>query len=495
MKLWLDTSKTYAIALEGGGAKGAYEVGVWRALDEADVRFDAVAGTSVGALNGAMRVMGELEQALRLWENIRFSQVFDADDEQLKKLYDHKLSEVDFRTLFKDAKERFSTCIDELDRVLGGGIVKGSLVLVGGDPGIGKSTLLIQVSSNVANSGKKVLYISGEESESQIKMRAQRLGINSDNLYIFAENNLSLIEAQLDNIKPDLIILDSIQTVYSPEISSAPGTVSQIKEGTSKFMKISKKMGISTFIVGHVTKEGSLAGPKLLEHMVDTVLYFEGERYNTYRLVRAVKNRFGSTNELGVFEMRDLGLVELENPSKILISEKPKDVAGSVIISTVEGTRPMLLEMQALVSPTSYGIPKRTATGVDYNRVGMLLAVLEKRVGLQIQNQDVYLNIVGGIKINEPSIDLGIVIAIASSFRNVAVDETIAVTGEVGLTGEVRAVSFIEKRIAECKKLGFTKIVIPRNNYEVVKDTKGIEIWPVDNLRQAINIVLGGNKE
>ena len=402
---------------------------------------------------------------------------------------------VNINSIETKEEERFSTCIDELDRVLGGGIVKGSLVLVGGDPGIGKSTLLIQVSSNVANSGKKVLYISGEESESQIKMRAQRLGINSDNLYIFAENNLSLIEAQLDNIKPDLIILDSIQTVYSPEISSAPGTVSQIKEGTSKFMKISKKMGISTFIVGHVTKEGSLAGPKLLEHMVDTVLYFEGERYNTYRLVRAVKNRFGSTNELGVFEMRDLGLVELENPSKILISEKPKDVAGSVIISTVEGTRPMLLEMQALVSPTSYGIPKRTATGVDYNRVGMLLAVLEKRVGLQIQNQDVYLNIVGGIKINETSIDLGIVIAIASSFRNVAVDETIAVTGEVGLTGEVRAVSFIEKRIAECKKLGFTKIVIPRNNYEAVKDTKGIEIWPVDNLRQAINIVLGGNKE
>ena len=297
---------------------------------------------------------------------------------------------VNINSIETNEEERFSTCIDELDRVLGGGIVKGSLVLVGGDPGIGKSTLLMQVSSKVANTNKKVLYISGEESESQIKMRAQRLGINSDNLYIFAENNLSLIEAQLDNIKPDLIILDSIQTVYSPEISSAPGTVSQIKEGTSKFMKISKKMGISTFIVGHVTKEGSLAGPKLLEHMVDTVLYFEGERYNTYRLVRAVKNRFGSTNELGVFEMRDLGLVELENPSKILISEKPKDVAGSVIISTVEGTRPMLLEMQALVSPTSYGIPKRTATGVDYNRVGMLLAVLEKRVGLQIQNQDVY---------------------------------------------------------------------------------------------------------
>ena len=401
---------------------------------------------------------------------------------------------VSINSIESKEEERFTTDINELDRVLGGGIVKGSLVLVGGDPGIGKSTLLIQVSSNVANLGKTVLYITGEESESQIKMRAKRLGINSENLYIFVENNLSIIESYLESVNPELIILDSIQTVFSPEISSAPGTVSQIKEGTSKFMKISKKMGISTFIVGHVTKEGSLAGPKLLEHMVDTVLYFEGERYNTYRLVRAVKNRFGSTNELGVFEMRDLGLVELDNPSKILISEKPKDVAGSVIISTVEGTRPMLLELQALVSPTSFGIPKRTSTGVDYNRVGMLLAVLEKRVGLQIQNQDVYINIVGGIKINEPSIDLGIAISVASSFRNIPIDEDIAVTGEVGLTGEVRAVSFIEKRIAECKKLGFKKIVVPRSNYDVVKETKGIEIWPVDNLRQAINIVLGRNQ-
>lgn len=401
---------------------------------------------------------------------------------------------VSINSIESKEEERFTTDINELDRVLGGGIVKGSLVLVGGDPGIGKSTLLIQVSSNVANLGKTVLYITGEESESQIKMRAKRLGINSENLYIFAENNLSIIESYLESVNPELIILDSIQTVFSPEISSAPGTVSQIKEGTSKFMKISKKMGISTFIVGHVTKEGSLAGPKLLEHMVDTVLYFEGERYNTYRLVRAVKNRFGSTNELGVFEMRDLGLVELDNPSKILISEKPKDVAGSVIISTVEGTRPMLLELQALVSPTSFGIPKRTSTGVDYNRVGMLLAVLEKRVGLQIQNQDVYIKIVGGIKINEPSIDLGIAISVASSFRNIPIDEDIAVTGEVGLTGEVRAVSFIEKRIAECKKLGFKKIVVPRSNYDVVKETKGIEIWPVDNLRQAINIVLGRNQ-
>ncbi|WP_270506614.1 DNA repair protein RadA [Paraclostridium sordellii] len=391
-------------------------------------------------------------------------------------------------------EQRFSTCINELDRVLGGGVVKGSLVLVGGDPGIGKSTLLIQVSSNVANSGKKVLYISGEESASQIKMRAQRLGIKSDNLYIFAENNLSIIEAHLESVNPDLIIVDSIQTVFSPEITSAPGTVSQIKEGTSRFMKISKKMGISTFVVGHVTKEGALAGPKVLEHMVDTVLYFEGERFNTYRLIRAVKNRFGSTNELGVFEMREIGLVELENPSKILISEKPKDVAGSVIISTVEGTRPMLLELQALVSPTSFGIPKRTATGVDYNRVSLLMAVLEKRVGMQIQNQDVYINVVGGIKINEPSIDLGIVMSIASSFRNIPIDGNVAITGEVGLTGEIRAVSFIEKRIAECKKLGFTKIIIPKSNYEAVKDIKGIDICPVDSVRQAINIVLGGNR-
>lgn len=391
-------------------------------------------------------------------------------------------------------EQRFSTCINELDRVLGGGVVKGSLVLVGGDPGIGKSTLLIQVSSNVANSGKKVLYISGEESASQIKMRAQRLGIKSDNLYIFAENNLSIIEAHLESVNPDLIIVDSIQTVFSPEITSAPGTVSQIKEGTSRFMKISKKMGISTFVVGHVTKEGALAGPKVLEHMVDTVLYFEGERFNTYRLVRAVKNRFGSTNELGVFEMREIGLVELENPSKILISEKPKDVAGSVIISTVEGTRPMLLELQALVSPTSFGIPKRTATGVDYNRVSLLMAVLEKRVGMQIQNQDVYINVVGGIKINEPSIDLGIVMSIASSFRNIPIDGNVAITGEVGLTGEIRAVSFIEKRIAECKRLGFTKIIIPKSNYEAVKDIKGIDICPVDSVRQAINIVLGGNR-
>lgn len=389
-------------------------------------------------------------------------------------------------------EERFSSGINELNRVLGGGIVRGSLVLVGGDPGIGKSTLLLQVSESVAQSGKKVLYISGEESESQIKMRAERLNAKSENLFIMAENNLNIIEHNLEGFDPDLIILDSIQTVFTPDIASAPGTVSQIKEGTSRFMRISKKMGISTFVVGHVTKEGSLAGPKIMEHMVDTVLYFEGERYNTYRLVRAVKNRFGSTNELGVFEMSEKGLQELENPSQALISEKPKDASGSVIVSTVEGTRPMLLELQALVSPTSFGIPRRTATGIDFNRVNLLLAVLEKRAGMQIQNQDVYLNIVGGIRINEPSMDLGVILAVASGFRNIPISEEVAVTGEVGLTGEIRGVSFIEKRIAECRKLGFKKIIIPKSNYEAVKDIKGIEIWPVENVRQAINIVLRG---
>ena len=390
-------------------------------------------------------------------------------------------------------EEMFSTSIPELDRVLGGGVIPGSLVLVGGDPGIGKSTLLLQVSNNVAETGKKVLYISGEESESQIKMRAKRLKVSSDNLYIYTENNLAAIELQIAEVEPDMVIVDSIQTMISPEINSAPGTISQIKEGTSKFMKISKSKSISTFIVGHVTKEGALAGPKLLEHMVDTVLYFEGERYNTYRLLRAVKNRFGSTNELGVFEMKSDGLVELENPSKVLIAEKPNDVSGSVIVSTVEGTRSMLLELQALVAPTNFGYPRRTTTGVDNNRVALILAVLEKVIGMQVQSQDVFVNIIGGLRINEPSMDLGIALAIASSFRNIPVDASVVVTGEIGLTGELRTVSFIEKRIMECEKLGFKKMVIPKGNYlDEFKKDYGIELVPVYNLRQAIREVLGG---
>ena len=400
---------------------------------------------------------------------------------------------VSINSIAPKREERFSTSIPELDRVLGGGVIPGSLVLVGGDPGIGKSTLLLQVSNNVAETGKKVLYISGEESENQIKMRAKRLKISSDNLYIYTENNLAAIELQIAEVEPDMVIVDSIQTMISPEINSAPGTISQIKEGTSKFMKISKSKSISTFIVGHVTKEGALAGPKLLEHMVDTVLYFEGERYNTYRLLRAVKNRFGSTNELGVFEMKSDGLVELENPSKILIAEKPNDVSGSVIVSTVEGTRSMLLELQALVAPTNFGYPRRTTTGVDNNRVALILAVLEKVIGMQVQSQDVFVNIIGGLRINEPSMDLGIALAIASSFRNIPVDASVVVTGEIGLTGELRTVSFIEKRIMECEKLGFKKMVIPKGNYlEEFKKDYRIELVPVYNLRQAIREVLGG---
>ncbi len=392
-----------------------------------------------------------------------------------------------------DKEERFSTNISELDRVLGSGVIPGSLILVGGDPGIGKSTLLLQVSNNIATSGRKVLYISGEENENQIKLRAKRLNANSDNLYIYTENNLAAIELVALEMKPDVMIVDSIQTVVDPEINSAPGTVSQIKESTSKFMKLAKGNRITTFIVGHVTKEGSLAGPRVLEHMVDTVLYFEGERYNTYRILRAVKNRFGSTNELGVFEMKSDGLCELENPSKVLISEKPKGVAGSVIVSTLEGTRSMLLELQALVAATNFGYPRRTSTGVDNNRVALILAVLEKVVGMQIQNQDVFVNIVGGLKTNDPSMDLGIALAVASSFKNIPVDANVVVTGEIGLTGEVRTVSFIEKRIIECEKLGFKKMIIPSGNYidEFKKEYK-IEIVAVRNLKQAIYEVLGG---
>ena len=396
---------------------------------------------------------------------------------------------VNINSIETKEEERFSTCIDELDRVLGGGIVKGSLVLVGGDPGIGKSTLLIQVSSNVANSGKKVLYISGEESESQIKMRAQRLGINSDNLYIFAENNLSLIEAQLDNIKPDLIILDSIQTVYSPEISSAPGTVSQIKEGTSKFMKISKKMGISTFIVGHVTKEGSLAGPKLLEHMVDTVLYFEGERYNTYRLVRAVKNRFGSTNEIGVFEMRQEGLAEVANPSEYMLTGRPEEASGSVVVCLLEGTRPILVEIQALVCDSKFGMPRRTAAGADYNRVNLLMAVLEKRAGIHLSGSDAYVNIAGGMKVNEPAMDLGIVMALVSSFRNRPMMKNTIVFGEVGLAGEVRAVSQPQIRINEAVKLGFGNCILPQVCLKNIKKTDKINLIGISSVKDAVKLI------
>ena len=389
-------------------------------------------------------------------------------------------------------EDRQSSGIKELDRVLGGGIVEGSLTLVGGDPGIGKSTILLQLSQNLSQKNFKVLYISGEESAYQLSMRAKRLGISSPNLYIMAESNLEVIRLQVENLNPDYMIVDSIQTMFTQQITSTPGSVSQVKEATSLLMKISKSMGIATFIVGHVTKDGSIAGPRLLEHMVDTVLYFEGDRYNTYRMIRAVKNRFGSTNELGVFEMSGLGLIEVENPSKILISEKPKGVSGSVIVSTMEGTRPMLAEIQALVSPNSFGIPRRMCTGVDSSRMSLLLAVLEKRAGMQVQGQDVYLNVVGGIKLAEPAIDLGIVLSIASGFRNREIDQGLVAIGEVGLTGEVRGVNFIEKRIKECVKLGFTKAIVPKNNIKGIEKMKGIQLFGVQSIREALDVILGG---
>lgn len=390
-------------------------------------------------------------------------------------------------------EERSTTKINELDRVLGGGIVKGSLILVGGDPGIGKSTLLIQVANNLSNTSKKVLYVSGEESAKQIKIRADRLKVSSDNLYIISETNMALIDNVIEDLKPDVLIVDSIQTVYSPDITSAPGSVSQVREITSKLMNMAKGKDMATFIVGHVTKQGSIAGPRVLEHMVDTVLYFEGERHHTYRVLRAVKNRFGSTNEIGIFEMRDKGLTEVENPSEMLLTGRPLDSAGTIVVPSIEGTRPMLVEIQALVSGTAFGMPRRVATGIDYNRVVLMLAVLEKKAGLQLQNMDCYINITGGIQIKEPAMDLGIVCAITSSFRDREVDPETVVMGEVGLTGELRAITLVEKRLLEASKLGFKKAVIPYSNLKGLEtENIDIKIIAAKNIREAIEYALEG---
>lgn len=389
-------------------------------------------------------------------------------------------------------EERESTNMDELDRVLGGGIVRGSLILVGGDPGIGKSTLLIQVAHNISNRGLKVLYISGEESAKQIKIRSDRLKMKSSELYILPETNMEIITRKIEELKPDMLIVDSIQTVYSSDISSAPGSVSQVRETTSQLMKISKGKDIVTFIVGHVTKSGAIAGPRVLEHMVDTVLYFEGERHHSYRVLRAVKNRFGSTNEIGIFEMRDVGLVEVKNPSEMLLSGRPLKSSGSVVVPSIEGTRPMLIEIQALVSQTSFGMPRRVATGIDYNRVVLMIAVLEKKAGLQMQNSDTYINVIGGLQIREPAVDLAIVCAIASSFKDRAINSKTVVIGEVGLTGELRAISFIEKRIKEAQKLGFETAIIPKSNLKGLSNIKGMDIIGVSSVEGALDIVLGG---
>lgn len=387
-------------------------------------------------------------------------------------------------------QSRISTGFQELDRVLGGGIVEGSLILVGGDPGIGKSTLLLQVCRNLSERGEKILYISGEESLQQIKLRAQRIGEFSESLALLCETNLDIIQEVIRKEKPKAVIIDSIQTMYNEEVSSAPGSVSQVRESTSVLMQTAKGLGIAILIVGHVTKEGVVAGPRVLEHMVDTVLYFEGDRYASYRILRGVKNRFGSTNEIGVFEMRDTGLQEVENPSEYMLSGKPKDASGSVVACSMEGSRPILVEIQALVCHSNFGIPRRTADGTDTNRVNLLMAVLEKRLGLQMSACDAYINIAGGIKMKEPAIDLGIVMAIISSYKDKAIPEDVICFGEVGLSGEVRAVNMATQRVAEAKKLGFSTCVLPKVSLKGLKDVEGIRLLGVENVQEVMGIVM-----
>ena len=388
-----------------------------------------------------------------------------------------------------DQEDRMQTEIEELDRVLGGGVVPGSLVLVGGDPGIGKSTLLLQVCKRLSDQGRKVLYISGEESLKQIKLRANRMGTFSDHLLLLCETNLETIRQVIEREHPAVAVIDSIQTMYSEEVTAAPGSVSQVREATNTLMQIAKGLNITIFIVGHVTKEGTVAGPRVLEHMVDTVLYFEGDRHASYRILRGVKNRFGSTNEIGVFEMRETGLEEVPNPSEYMLNGRPEDASGSVVACSMEGTRPILMEIQALVCRSNFGMPRRTAAGTDYNRVNLLMAVLEKRVGLPLSNYDAYINIAGGIRMNEPAIDLGIVMAIVSSYKNQSISPGTIVFGEVGLSGEVRAVSMPEQRVAEARKLGFKTCIMPQVSKDMLKKMEGIEVIGVKSVNQAMNLI------
>ena len=385
-----------------------------------------------------------------------------------------------------DSQSRISTGMAELDQVLGGGIVPGSLVLVGGDPGIGKSTLLLQVCRNLAERLDQVLYISGEESLQQIKLRAMRIGEFTDSMKLLCETNLADIEDVVLEKKPDVVIIDSIQTMFQENISSAPGSVSQVREATGVLMRLAKEQDIAIFIVGHVTKEGTVAGPRVLEHMVDTVLYFEGDRHASYRILRGVKNRFGSTNEIGVFEMTDKGLREVANPSEYMLSGKPEGASGSVVVCTMEGTRPMLLEVQALVCRTNFGLPRRTAAGMDYNRLNLLMAVLEKRLNLPLSGYDAYVNIAGGVKLNEPAMDLGLVLAVISSYRDVPIPDKTLVFGEVGLSGEVRAVSMAAQRVQEARRLGFDRIILPRACMEQIKQPESVRLVGVSTVRDAM---------
>ena len=385
-----------------------------------------------------------------------------------------------------EEEKRISTHMEEMDRVLGGGIVRGSLVLVGGDPGIGKSTLLLQTCHRLCADDLSLLYISGEESLQQIRMRADRIGEFNDHLALLAETNLEIIDGVIRKEKPDIVIIDSIQTMYSDGVDSAPGSVSQVRESTAMLMKLAKGLGVTVFVVGHVTKEGTVAGPRVLEHMVDTVLYFEGDRHASYRILRAVKNRFGSTDEIGVFEMQQDGLREVLNPSEYMLEGKPEEASGSVVACSVEGTRPILVEVQALVCRSNFGMPRRTAAGCDYNRVNLLMAVLEKRLGFHVSEYDAYVNIAGGMKMNEPAIDLGIALAIVSSMKDQVISDRVICFGEIGLSGEVRSVQMAEQRVNEAKKLGFERVILPASNLKALKNTKGIDLVGVANIAEAV---------
>lgn len=392
---------------------------------------------------------------------------------------------VQLKNVEKNESTRVKTGIGELDRVLGGGFVNGSLTLLGGEPGIGKSTLILQICNNIKVDGK-ILYVSGEESAEQIKIRADRLGISNENILFLAETDIDNIEVALENTQAKFVIIDSVQTMYSDEITSSPGSVSQVREITARIMKMCKQKGVTTIIIGHVTKDGNIAGPRVLEHMVDTVLYIEGERYFSYRILRGVKNRFGSTNEIGMFEMQEKGLIEVDNPSKLLLSDSDENPSGTAIVVSAEGTRALLVEIQALTSITQFGIPRRNANGIDYNRLTLLVAVLEKRGNLSLGQQDVYINLVGGIKINEPALDLGIVIATASAYKNVSIPKDVAMFGEVGLTGEIRNVNMVEKRLKEVEKLGFKKCIIPESNRKLLKEKFKLDIIGVRNINEAM---------
>lgn len=389
-----------------------------------------------------------------------------------------------------DKEERFTTDIEEFDRVLGGGIVPGSLTLVGGDPGIGKSTLLLQVCKQLSDTGREVLYISGEESLSQIKMRADRIGTFQKQFRLLTEINLDIIAQTVKKEKPDVVVIDSIQTMFNEQVNAAPGSVSQVRESTAVLLQLAKGENIAILIVGHVTKEGTVAGPRVLEHMVDTVLYFEGDKQDIYRILRGVKNRFGSTNEIGVFEMEEGGLKEIKNPSEYMISGKPQDASGSVVTCCMEGTRPMLMEVQALVCDTNFQIPRRQATGCDFNRMNLLIAVIEKRIRIPLGHEDAYINFAGGMKITEPATDLAVVMALVSSYKNTPVDDKMIVFGEVGLSGEVRGVSMVKQRVLEAKKMGYTSCMVPYTNYKQLADIKDMKIHPVKNIKEAVSLMV-----